>query len=236
MKHIAKAYFSLTGEAPSEATIQRLSKIQAALQIPESDALWSVFIAFDLYLTMYENIPDKIREASKHTIRTGSQSLSDVLRDLVSDLETKYRNHISSLEELTTKFRNRMFAAQAKAILVAYLGAGVGILLGAATGYGVWAYHLNSARKDEASVLRLVETAKQYLAETQPVILSLREEYKKLEPYGVGLIRIEDDAVLVRVPNRSSIHEGSLRIHSCTWFNQTHVPCVKLEAKESSDE
>lgn len=233
MQHIAKAYFSLTGEAPSEETIQRLSKIQAALQIPETDALWSVYMASELYLSMYEDIPEKIRETSEHTLRTGSQALSDVLKDLVSDLETKYLNHISSLEELLTKFRNRMVAAQAKAILVAYLGAGFGVLLGAATGYGVWAYHLNSARKDEASVIRRVEIAKQYLSETQPVVQKLREEYRQLEPYGVGLIRIEDDAVLVRVPNRSAIHDGSLTIHNCTWFNQTHIPCVKLEPEKA---
>jgi len=59
MQHMAKANFFLTGEAPSEETIQRLSKIQAALKIPETDALWSVYMASELYLSMYEDIPEK---------------------------------------------------------------------------------------------------------------------------------------------------------------------------------
>jgi len=71
---VRRILFKLNGHQPDDALVSKMANIAEAVGIKPDDALFPVMIAFDHYLTAYEAIPERIKEASAFMLREHAEA------------------------------------------------------------------------------------------------------------------------------------------------------------------
>src|ERR1700756_4590114 len=77
---LARLFLDVSGEVPDDASIARMRRVSAALNLRDNDALWSVLAVLEFYARLYEAMPDRIRKAgegSLHTMRAEAREATD---------------------------------------------------------------------------------------------------------------------------------------------------------------
>jgi hypothetical protein len=60
---LARLFLEVCGEPPDDASLLRMRRVSAALNLRDNDALWSVLAALEYYVRLYEAMPERIRQA-----------------------------------------------------------------------------------------------------------------------------------------------------------------------------
>lgn len=79
---LARLFLDVAGEVPDDASIARMQRVSAALNLRDNDALWSVLAVLEYYARLYEAMPERIRGAgqgSLDAVRTEAQAATDAL-------------------------------------------------------------------------------------------------------------------------------------------------------------
>ena len=60
---LARLFREVSGEQPDDASLLRMRRVSAALNLRDNDALWSVLAVLEYYTRLYEAVPERIRQA-----------------------------------------------------------------------------------------------------------------------------------------------------------------------------
>ncbi|WP_321943818.1 hypothetical protein [Paraburkholderia tropica] len=60
---LARLFLEVSGAPPDDASLLRMRRVSAALNLRDNDALWSVLAALEYYVRLYEAMPERIRQA-----------------------------------------------------------------------------------------------------------------------------------------------------------------------------
>ena len=76
----------LSESLPTDAHRRRLEQVIRGMGLRRDDAVFSIFVALDHYLRLYEEIPDKIRETAKEVVEDFRQHIEAVVKNDVSGM------------------------------------------------------------------------------------------------------------------------------------------------------
>ncbi|PQV43975.1 hypothetical protein [Paraburkholderia sp. BL21I4N1] len=146
---LARLFLDVSGEVPDDASIARMRRVSAALNLHDNDALWSVLAVLEYYARLYEVMPDRIRkvgEGGLDTMRVEVREATDVLmaqhRDalarcketirlaehMIHEHEERYRATLAGLNEaaldaLVDRAANRIARAAGNRLMGAFAAA-----------------------------------------------------------------------------------------------------------------
>ena len=60
---LARLFLEVSGTPPDDASLLRMRRVSAALNLRDNDALWSVLAVLEYYVRLYEAMPERIRQA-----------------------------------------------------------------------------------------------------------------------------------------------------------------------------
>ena len=113
-----EAYARLFGEEASDKTRLRLLEVQKALRIHGGDALWSLFVALEYYLRMYERFPEEIREQSETLLEQHKAASKQ-------DAETAMAEVTQSLSAHVEKVLPKLLSVSERRLKWKYIGGSV---------------------------------------------------------------------------------------------------------------
>lgn len=96
-----ETFIELFKRQPSESDKIRLMSVQKALQLPDDDPLWVIFLALDYYHKLYEDAPAKILEATQNAARiTISSAETSTTEKLVNGALTIVQERLGRIRSL----------------------------------------------------------------------------------------------------------------------------------------
>lgn len=113
---LARLFLDVSGEVPDDASIARMRRVSAALDLRDNDALWSVLAVLEFYTRLYEAMPDRIRKAgegSLHTMRAEAMEATDALMTQHRDALARCKETIRLAEHMIREHEERYRAALA---------------------------------------------------------------------------------------------------------------------------
>ncbi|RKE39423.1 hypothetical protein B0G76_5841 [Paraburkholderia sp. BL23I1N1] len=113
---LARLFLDVSGEVPNEASIARMRRVSAALNLHDNDALWSVLAVLEYYARLYEVMPDRIRkvgEGGLDTMRAEVREATDVLMAQHRDALARCKETIRLAEHMIHEHEERYRAALA---------------------------------------------------------------------------------------------------------------------------
>ncbi|MGF6856659.1 hypothetical protein [Paraburkholderia sp. CI3] len=113
---LARLFLDVSGEIPDDASIARMRRVSAALNLHDNDALWSVLAVLEYYARLYEAMPDRIRKAgegSLDTVRSEAREATDVLMTQHRDALARCKETIRLAEHMIREHEERHRAALA---------------------------------------------------------------------------------------------------------------------------
>lgn len=60
---LARLFLEVSGAPPDDASLLRMRRVSAALNLRDNDALWSVLVVLEYYVRLYEAMPERIWQA-----------------------------------------------------------------------------------------------------------------------------------------------------------------------------
>ncbi|MGF6368999.1 hypothetical protein OKW40_001749 [Paraburkholderia sp. RAU6.4a] len=113
---LARLFLDVSGEVPDDASIARMRRVSAALNLHDNDALWSVLAVLEYYARLYEVMPDRIRkvgEGGLDTMRAEVREATDVLMAQHRDALARCKETIRLAEHMIHEHEERYRAALA---------------------------------------------------------------------------------------------------------------------------
>lgn len=113
---LARLFLDVSGEVPDDASIARMRRVSAALNLHDNDALWSVLAVLEYYARLYEVMPDRIRkvgESGLDTMRAEAREATDVLMAQHRDALARCKETIRLAEHMIHEHEERYRAALA---------------------------------------------------------------------------------------------------------------------------
>ncbi|AJX00992.1 hypothetical protein QHI69_19500 [Burkholderia gladioli pv. gladioli] len=113
---LARLFLDVSGEVPDDASMARMRRVSAALNLHDNDALWSVLAVLEYYARLYEVMPDRIRkvgEGGLDTMRAEAREAADVLMAQHRDALARCKETIRLAEHMIHEHEERYRAALA---------------------------------------------------------------------------------------------------------------------------
>ncbi|MFL9998900.1 hypothetical protein PQR34_47005 [Paraburkholderia sediminicola] len=113
---LARLFLDVSGEVPDDASIARMRRVSAALNLHDNDALWSVLAVLEYYARLYEAMPDRIRkvgEGGLDTMRAEAREAAEMLMAQHRDALARCKETIRLAEHMIHEHEERYRAALA---------------------------------------------------------------------------------------------------------------------------
>ncbi|MFM0208099.1 hypothetical protein PQQ96_11865 [Paraburkholderia sediminicola] len=113
---LARLFLDVSGEVPDDASIARMRRVSAALNLHDNDALWSVLAVLEYYARLYEAMPDRIRKAgdgSLDAMCAEAREATDALMALHRDALARCKETIRLAEHMIREHEERYRGALA---------------------------------------------------------------------------------------------------------------------------
>ncbi|MDT8835815.1 hypothetical protein ParKJ_00120 [Paraburkholderia fungorum] len=113
---LARLFLEVSGEPPDDASLLRMRRVSAALNLRDNDALWSVLAVLEYYQRLYEAMPERIREAGVSGVdaaRAEAQAATQELMAQHRDALARCKETITLAETMTAEHEARYRAALA---------------------------------------------------------------------------------------------------------------------------
>ncbi|WP_343676565.1 hypothetical protein [Paraburkholderia heleia] len=113
---LARLFLEVTGAPPDDASLLRMRRVSAALNVRDNDALWSVLAALEYYVRLYEAMPERIRQAGEGGVdaaRAEAYAATQALMAQHREALERCKETITIAEKMTTEHQARYRAALA---------------------------------------------------------------------------------------------------------------------------
>ncbi|KVL50677.1 hypothetical protein WT01_31280 [Burkholderia cepacia] len=113
---LARLFYDVTGEKPDDASLLRMRRVSAALNLRDNDALWSVLAVLEYYARLYEAMPERIRQAGEGNLdaaRDEAREATDALMAQHRDALARCKATIELAERMTVEHEARYRATLA---------------------------------------------------------------------------------------------------------------------------
>jgi len=113
---LERLFLEVSGEPPDDASLLRMHRVSAALNLRDNDALWSVLAVLEYYVRLYEAIPERIRQAGVVGVdaaRAEAQAATQALMAQHRDALARCKETITLAEKMTAEHEARYRAALA---------------------------------------------------------------------------------------------------------------------------
>lgn len=113
---LARLFLDVSGEVPDDASIARMRRVSAALNLHDNDALWSVLAVLEYYARLYEAMPDRIRQVGEgglDTMRVEAREAAEMLMAQHRDALARCKETIRLAEHMIHEHEERYRAALA---------------------------------------------------------------------------------------------------------------------------
>ena len=113
---LARLFLEVSGKPPDDASMLRMRRVSAALNLRDNDALWSVLAVMEYYQRLYEAMPERIREAGVGGVdaaRAEAQAATQELMAQHRDALARCKETITLAETMTAEHEARYRAALA---------------------------------------------------------------------------------------------------------------------------
>lgn len=113
---IARLYLEVSGAPPDDASLLRMRRVSAALNLRDNDALWSVLAVLEYYTRLYETIPERIRQAGAGGVdaaRAEAYAATKALMTQHREALARCKETIALAEEMAAEHEARYRAALA---------------------------------------------------------------------------------------------------------------------------
>lgn len=113
---LARLFLEVSGESPDDASLLRMRRVSAALNLRDNDALWSVLAALEYYVRLYEALPERIRKAGTGGVdaaRAEAQAATQALMAQHRDALARCKETIALAEKMTAEHEARYRATLA---------------------------------------------------------------------------------------------------------------------------
>ncbi|CAN7690088.1 hypothetical protein [Paraburkholderia terricola] len=113
---LARLFLEVSGEPPDDASLLRMRRVSAALNLRDNDALWSVLAALEYYVRLYEAMPERIRQAGTGGVDAAhaeAQAATQALMVQHRDALARCKETITLAEKMTAEHEVRYRAALA---------------------------------------------------------------------------------------------------------------------------
>ncbi|MEC4683072.1 MAG: hypothetical protein VST70_05270 [Nitrospirota bacterium] len=173
---VEKVFENVTGRKMSPDEVTRYLKFQKEFEIPDTDAIWMMFIWFEFYQRIFEQFPTSARAECEAVTRQIKEASATVVRSAAAEIDTmtsRTKQEIAkalgqsmtgavdkAIAQITESVAVQAAKAQARKWLS--IGGGVILLVILLTGGGSWYYfsnQINQVRTVDAVKLRAVEEA-----------------------------------------------------------------------------
>lgn len=113
---LARLFLEVSGAAPDDASLLRMRRVSAALNLRDNDALWSVLAALEYYVRLYEAMPERIRQAGAGGVdaaRAEAYAATQALMVQHREALARCKETIALAERMTVEHEARYRAALA---------------------------------------------------------------------------------------------------------------------------
>ncbi|MBB5466838.1 hypothetical protein HDG32_002956 [Paraburkholderia sp. CI2] len=114
---LARLFLEVSGEPLDDASLLRMRRVSAALNLRDNDALWSVLAVLEYYVRLYEAMPERIRQAGAGGIdaaRAEAHAATQALMAQHRDALARCKETITLAEKITAEHEARYRAALAQ--------------------------------------------------------------------------------------------------------------------------
>jgi hypothetical protein len=123
---LEEAFGKLLGRQPSDKERQDLYRTRDALALRDNDALWLLLMALGHYQTLYQGVPERIRETAKETLSQVKEAADAQMRASAAVTERELAQAIARTADRIAKEAARVRMLR---WAVVYLAASVGALV-----------------------------------------------------------------------------------------------------------
>ena len=154
---VEKVFENVTGRKMSPNEVTRYLKFQKEFEVPDTDPTWMIFVWFEFYQRIFEQLPEKARKEAEEvarSLREASVAVTEATSAVVKEGREKAGREITEMQEkakgdvaaalstvLETEIRNAVGRLQTQSNRPLHkkwlIALGVGILIAAALG-GWW--------------------------------------------------------------------------------------------------
>lgn len=113
---LARLFREVSGEQPDDASLLRMRRVSAALNLRDNDALWSVLAVLEYYTRLYEAVPERIRQAGAGGVdaaRAEARAATDALMAQHREALDRCKATIELAERMTAEHEARYRATLA---------------------------------------------------------------------------------------------------------------------------
>ena len=163
---VEKVFENVTGRKMSPNEVTRYLKFQKEFEVPDTDPTWMIFVWFEFYQRIFEQLPEKARKEAEEvarSLREASVAVTEATSAVVKEGREKAGREITEMQEkakgdvaaalstvLETEIRNAVGRLQSQSNRPLHkkwlIALGVGILI--AAGLGGWGV-LNFSKYEE---------------------------------------------------------------------------------------
>lgn len=113
---LARLFLEVSGVRPDDASLLRMRRVSAALNLRDNDALWSVLAVLEYYVRLYEVMPERIRQAGAGGVdaaRAEAYAATQALMVQHREALARCKETITLAEKMTVEHEARYRAALA---------------------------------------------------------------------------------------------------------------------------
>jgi hypothetical protein len=113
---LARLFLEVSGAPPDDASLLRMRRVSAALNLRDNDALWSVLAVLEYYVRLYEAMPERIRQAGSGGVdaaRAEAYAATQALMAQHREALARCKETITIAEKMTAEHQARYQAALA---------------------------------------------------------------------------------------------------------------------------
>ena len=116
---VEKVFENVTGRKMSPDEVTRYLKFQKEFEIPDTDAIWMMFIWFEFYQRIFEQFPASARAEAEAVTRQVKEASATVVRSAAAEIEKSQATSKSEIEALTARTKQEISKALGQAMTVA---------------------------------------------------------------------------------------------------------------------
>ncbi|MFP6559342.1 hypothetical protein WJ542_13645 [Paraburkholderia sp. B3] len=113
---LVRLFLEVSGAPPDDASLLRMRRVSAALNLRDNDALWSVLAVLEYYVRLYEVIPERIHQAGAGGVdaaRAEAHAATQALMAQHREALERCKETIAIAEAMTAEHQARHRAALA---------------------------------------------------------------------------------------------------------------------------
>lgn len=113
---LARLFLEVSGAPPDDASLLRMRRVSAALNLRDNDALWSVLAVLEYYVRLYEAMPERIRQVGAGGVdaaRAEAYAATQALMVQHREALARCKETITLAERMTAEHEARYRAALA---------------------------------------------------------------------------------------------------------------------------